>query len=106
MDGREKTSDRINYKGQLDLTVCDETRLRRIERSQRSQTLAHIITQLNDSASRTVSKRTVQHSLPRMGFGSHQPTRVPLLNARHWVASLAWTSEHREWSVEDRKRVA
>ncbi|GFW30152.1 uncharacterized protein TNCV_1054631 [Trichonephila clavipes] len=35
-----------------------------------------------------------------MGFGNCQPTRVPLLNARHRAR------EHREWSVEDWKRVA
>ncbi|GFW53169.1 transposable element Tc1 transposase [Trichonephila clavipes] len=40
-----------------------------------------------------------------MGFGSRRPTRVPLLNARHWAACFAWAREHRDWSVEDRKRV-
>ncbi|GFX34331.1 HTH_Tnp_Tc3_2 domain-containing protein [Trichonephila clavipes] len=57
--------------------------LRRIVRGQRSQTLALITTQLNGGASRTVSKRTKQSSLQRMGFGSRRPTRVPLLDARH-----------------------
>ncbi|GFW50485.1 HTH_Tnp_Tc3_2 domain-containing protein [Trichonephila clavipes] len=81
MDGGQKTSDRVNYKGQLVLT-------------------------LNDGASRTVSKRTVELSLHRMGFGSHRPTRVPLLNAQHQAAHLAWARELRDWSVEDWKRVA
>ncbi|GFY05573.1 transposable element Tcb2 transposase [Trichonephila clavipes] len=40
-----------------------------------------------------------------MGFGGRQPTRVPLLNARHRVASLAGARGHRDWSVEDWKRV-
>ncbi|GFU44450.1 HTH_Tnp_Tc3_2 domain-containing protein [Trichonephila clavipes] len=35
-----------------------------------------------------------------------QPTRVPLLNAHHQTARLSWTREHRDWSVEDWKRVA
>ncbi|GFS83695.1 HTH_Tnp_Tc3_2 domain-containing protein [Trichonephila clavipes] len=39
--------------------------------------------------SRTVSKRTVKHSLHRMGFGSRRSTRVPLLNARHQAGHLA-----------------
>ncbi|GFW77036.1 uncharacterized protein TNCV_2724661 [Trichonephila clavipes] len=49
--GRTKTSDRANCKGQLSLTVRGKRRLRRIVSSQRSQTLAQITTNLNDSAS-------------------------------------------------------
>ncbi|GBL82581.1 Transposable element Tc1 transposase [Araneus ventricosus] len=41
-----------------------------------------------------------------MGFGSRRPTRVPLLNARHQAARLAWAREHREWTLEDWERVA
>ncbi|GFV53023.1 transposable element Tc1 transposase [Trichonephila clavipes] len=41
-----------------------------------------------------------------MGFGSCRPTRVQLLNARHRAAHLTWAREHRDWSVEDWKRVA
>ncbi|GFS73287.1 uncharacterized protein TNCV_4711711 [Trichonephila clavipes] len=37
-----------------------------------------------------------------MGFGSHRLTRVPLLTARHRAARR---KEHRDWSVEDWKRV-
>ncbi|GFU37233.1 uncharacterized protein TNCV_4272341 [Trichonephila clavipes] len=51
--GQKKTSDRAHCKGQLALTVRCERRLRRIVRSQRSQILAQITTQLNDGASRT-----------------------------------------------------
>ncbi|GFT18540.1 HTH_Tnp_Tc3_2 domain-containing protein [Trichonephila clavipes] len=50
---------------------------------------------------RTVNKRNVQRSLHRMGFVSHRPLRVPLLNARLRAARLAWAREHRDWSVED-----
>ncbi|GFS83383.1 transposable element Tc1 transposase [Trichonephila clavipes] len=62
--------------------------------------------QLNDGASRTVSKRTVKRSLHRVGYGSRRPTRVPLLNVRHRAACLAWARKHSDWSVEDWKRVA
>ncbi|GBL91865.1 hypothetical protein AVEN_172782-1 [Araneus ventricosus] len=101
-----KTSDRVNCKGQLALKERGVRRLSRIVRSQRNQTLAQITTQLNQGASRTVSKRTVQRSLHLMDFGSRKPTRVPLLNARHRAARLAWAREHREWTLEDCKRVA
>ncbi|GFX50496.1 HTH_Tnp_Tc3_2 domain-containing protein [Trichonephila clavipes] len=74
------------------------------EESQRIQA-AQITTQVNDGASSTVNKWTVQRSLHHMGLGSRRPTRVPLLNALHQTASLAWTREHRDWSVEYWKRV-
>ncbi|GFU80016.1 transposable element Tcb2 transposase [Trichonephila clavipes] len=41
-----------------------------------------------------------------MYFGSHRPTRIPLLNARHRAARLAGAREHKDWSVEVWKRVA
>ncbi|GBN06602.1 hypothetical protein AVEN_7474-1 [Araneus ventricosus] len=62
--------------------------------------------ELHQSASRTVSKRAVQRSPHLLGFGIRRPTRVPLLNARHRAARLAWSKEHREWTLEDWKRVA
>ncbi|GFT82124.1 HTH_Tnp_Tc3_2 domain-containing protein [Trichonephila clavipes] len=101
MDGEQKTRDRANCKEQLALEVSGEKRLRRIVRSQRGQTLAHITTQLNVGVSRIVSKQTVQRSLHRMGFRSRQPMSVPLFNVRHPAASLAWAREHKDWSVED-----
>ncbi|GFU24495.1 HTH_Tnp_Tc3_2 domain-containing protein [Trichonephila clavipes] len=85
----KKTSDLAKCKGQLALTVRGERRLRRIVRNLRSQTVAQIATQLNDSASVTVSKRTVKRSLHLMDFGSSRLTRIPLLNAHHRAARLA-----------------
>ncbi|GFT10365.1 uncharacterized protein TNCV_3735931 [Trichonephila clavipes] len=41
-----------------------------------------------------------------MGFGSHRPTRVSLLNARHQTVRLSRQRERRDWSVEDWKRIA
>ncbi|GFV67797.1 transposable element Tc1 transposase [Trichonephila clavipes] len=70
------------------------------------QRLAQIITQLNEGASRTVSKWTVQLLFHHMGFGRHRNARVPLRNARHRIVCLTWTIEHRDWNVENWKRVA
>ncbi|GFV60163.1 HTH_Tnp_Tc3_2 domain-containing protein [Trichonephila clavipes] len=103
MDGGQKSSKRVNFKGKLALTVRGERRLRRIVRSQRSQTLSQITTQLNDGVSRTVSKRIVQRLLHRMGFGSRRHTRISLLNARHQAVRLTWAREHKDCSIEDGK---
>ncbi|GFV28456.1 hypothetical protein TNCV_3984071 [Trichonephila clavipes] len=70
MDNGQKTSDRANYKEWLALRVRDESRLRRVVRSKRRQTLAQITTQLNDGASCTISKRTAQRSLHCMTYES------------------------------------
>ncbi|GFX84744.1 HTH_Tnp_Tc3_2 domain-containing protein [Trichonephila clavipes] len=94
MDVGQKNINPANCKGQLALTFRGEGQLRRIVRSQRSQTLAQITTQLNDGASCTASKLTVQRSLHRTDFGSHHPMRVPLLNARYPAALLPWAREH------------
>ncbi|GFU95138.1 HTH_Tnp_Tc3_2 domain-containing protein [Trichonephila clavipes] len=61
---------------------------------------------VEDGASPTVSKRTVKRLLHHMGFGNRRPTRVLLLNARHQSAHLACARKHRDWSVEDWKRLA
>ncbi|GBN20419.1 hypothetical protein AVEN_216108-1 [Araneus ventricosus] len=106
MDGGEKTRDRANCKGHLGLNERGVRWLIHIVRSQRNQTLAQITTQFNQSISRTTSKRTIYRSVHGIGFGSRRPTRVPLLNAHHWAARLDWAREHREWTVEDRERVA
>ncbi|GFW66664.1 HTH_Tnp_Tc3_2 domain-containing protein [Trichonephila clavipes] len=101
MDGGQKISDRVNCKEQLALAKRGERRLRLIVPSQRRQTLAPITTQLNDGVNRTVSKRTGQHSLHRIGFGSHRPTTVPLVNARHRAACFTWAREHRDWNGDE-----
>ncbi|GFS61954.1 uncharacterized protein TNCV_2592471 [Trichonephila clavipes] len=75
VDYGQKISNWANCKGQLASTVHGERRLRRIVRSQGCQTLAQITTQLNEGASRIVTKRTVQRSLRRMRFGSLQSTQ-------------------------------
>lgn len=84
------TSNQENGKALLALNECGSRRLSRIERSQRSQTLTQITTQLNQGASYIVNKHTVQRSLHLMGFGRRRPTGVPMLNARHRAVCIAW----------------
>ncbi|GFW80065.1 HTH_Tnp_Tc3_2 domain-containing protein [Trichonephila clavipes] len=83
MGGGQKTIDRTNCEGQLALTLCCERRLRCVVGSNQSETVAQIITQLNDGANRKVSNWTVQLLPYLMGFESRQPTRVPFFNARY-----------------------
>ncbi|GFX66400.1 HTH_Tnp_Tc3_2 domain-containing protein [Trichonephila clavipes] len=105
MDGEQNTVDRENCKLQLSFTVCGKRRLRRIVHSKRNQKLAQTNTKMKDDGSYTVRKWIAQHSLHRMAFGSHRPTRVPMLNTRHRAVYLDWVREHRDWSVDTRFRI-
>ncbi|GFV18581.1 hypothetical protein TNCV_2872141 [Trichonephila clavipes] len=80
----QKTRDLGNSKGQSTLNARGQGRLRCIVRSHRTHRLSQTTSQLNDGASRTVSKSPVQRSLHSMSFRIRHPTRerVPLLNTR------------------------
>ncbi|GBO42429.1 hypothetical protein AVEN_69110-1 [Araneus ventricosus] len=41
-----------------------------------------------------------------MGLSSRRPTRVPLLAKRHSQLRLQWAREHRDWTMDEWKRVA
>ncbi|GBN00504.1 hypothetical protein AVEN_37290-1 [Araneus ventricosus] len=41
-----------------------------------------------------------------MGLCSRRPTRVPLLTKRHRQLLLQWAWEHRDWTMDEWKRVA
>ncbi|GBN92610.1 Transposable element Tc1 transposase [Araneus ventricosus] len=41
-----------------------------------------------------------------MGLRSRRPTRVPLLTKRHRQLRLQWAREHRDWIMDEWKRVA
>ncbi|GFU72086.1 HTH_Tnp_Tc3_2 domain-containing protein [Trichonephila clavipes] len=66
------------------------------------QIVSQITTQLNDGACRTLSKRTVQRSIQEPS--TYKSTIVQCSPSGY--THLAWAREHRDWSVEDWKRVA
>ncbi|GBN64225.1 hypothetical protein AVEN_72339-1 [Araneus ventricosus] len=41
-----------------------------------------------------------------MGLRSRHPTRVLLLTKRHRQLRLEWARKHRDWTMDERKRVA
>ncbi|GBM53553.1 hypothetical protein AVEN_571-1 [Araneus ventricosus] len=41
-----------------------------------------------------------------MGLCRRRPTRVPLLTKRHRQLRLQWAQEHRDWTMDEWKRVA
>ncbi|GBN08289.1 hypothetical protein AVEN_133787-1 [Araneus ventricosus] len=76
--------------------------LKRVRRA----TLPQIAADINAGALTSVSVRTVERTIIDMGLGSRNPTRVPLLTARHTAFRLAWARQQRHWTVDDWKHVA
>ncbi|GBM45215.1 hypothetical protein AVEN_63827-1 [Araneus ventricosus] len=70
-------------------------RLSRLVKQSRRQTVAQLTAQY-----------TVQRTLLDMGLCSRRSTRVPQLTKRHRQLSLQWAWEHRDWTMDEWKRVA
>ncbi|GBL92077.1 hypothetical protein AVEN_102621-1 [Araneus ventricosus] len=81
-------------------------RLSHLVKQNRRQTVAQLTTQYNAGPSASVSEHTVQLTLLDMGLCSRRPTRVPLLTKRHRQLHLQWAREHRDWTVDEWKRLA
>ncbi|GBN88135.1 hypothetical protein AVEN_63433-1 [Araneus ventricosus] len=81
-------------------------RLSRLVKQNRRQTVAQLTAQYNAGPSASISEHTVQRTLLDMGLCSRRPTRVPLLTKRHRQLRLQWAREHRDWTMDEWKRVA
>ncbi|GBO03718.1 hypothetical protein AVEN_253217-1 [Araneus ventricosus] len=84
----------------------ERRRLSRLVKQNRRQTVAQLTAQYNAGSRISVSEHTVQRTLSDMGLSSRRPTRVPLLTKRHRQLRLHWTREHRDWTMDEWKRVA
>ncbi|GBN55214.1 hypothetical protein AVEN_246141-1 [Araneus ventricosus] len=80
-------------------------RLSRLVKQNRRQTVAQLTAQYNAGPRASVSD-TVQRTLLDMGLSSRRPTRVPLLTKRHRQLRLQWARKHRDWTMDEWKRVA
>ncbi|GBN90487.1 hypothetical protein AVEN_36480-1, partial [Araneus ventricosus] len=81
-------------------------RLSLLAKQNRRQTVAQLTAQYNAGPSASVSEHTVQRTLLDMGLCRRRPTRVPLLTKRHRQLRLQWAREHRDWTIDEWKRVA
>ncbi|GBL74750.1 hypothetical protein AVEN_243618-1 [Araneus ventricosus] len=81
-------------------------RLSRLVKQNRYQTVAQLTAQYNAGPSASVSEHTVQRTLLDMGLCRRRPTRVPQLTKRHRQLRLQWAREHRDWIMNEGKRVA
>ncbi|GBN11823.1 hypothetical protein AVEN_147002-1 [Araneus ventricosus] len=60
----------------------------------------------NADPSASVSEYTVQRTLLDMGLCSRRPTRISLLTKSHRQLRLQCAREHREWTMDESKRVS
>ncbi|GBO10338.1 hypothetical protein AVEN_110192-1 [Araneus ventricosus] len=81
-------------------------RLSRLVKQNRRQTVAQLTAQYNACPSASISEHTVQRTLLDMGLCSRRPTHVPLLTKRFCQLHLQWAREHRDWTMDEWKRVS
>ncbi|GBM98748.1 hypothetical protein AVEN_108076-1 [Araneus ventricosus] len=81
-------------------------RLSRLVKQNRRQTVTQPTAQYNAGPSASVSEHIVQRTLFDMGLCSRRPIRVPLFIKRHRQLRLQWAREHRDWTMDEWKRVA
>ncbi|GBO32269.1 hypothetical protein AVEN_135358-1 [Araneus ventricosus] len=81
-------------------------RLSRLVKQNRRQTVAHLTAQYNAGPSASISEHTVQRTLLDTGLCSRRPTRVPLLTKCHRQLRLQLAREHRDWTMDEWKRVS
>ncbi|GBN57117.1 hypothetical protein AVEN_10226-1 [Araneus ventricosus] len=61
---------------------------------------------MQSGSSASVSEHTVQRTLLDMGLCSRRPDNLPLLSQRHRQLRLQWAWQHRDWAMDEWKRVA
>ncbi|GBM98798.1 hypothetical protein AVEN_122549-1 [Araneus ventricosus] len=84
----------------------ERQRLSLLVKQNRRQTVAQLTAQYNAYPRASVSEHTVQRILLHMGLCSRRPTRVHLLTTRYRQLRLQWAREHRDWTMDEWKRVA
>lgn len=87
------------------LDARSERRLAKIVRTNRKASVRQIAANLNEGTSVKASERTVRRTLHRMGYGSRRPIRKPLLSAFNRRRRLQFAKEHKDWTVDDWKKV-
>ena len=53
-----------------------------------------------------VSSTTVRRVILAAGLKAYRPVKKPLLTKQHRAARLEWAREHRNWTVDDWKKVS
>uniref|UniRef100_A0A8C4Q1N8 Transposable element Tc1 transposase n=1 Tax=Eptatretus burgeri TaxID=7764 RepID=A0A8C4Q1N8_EPTBU len=68
--------------------------------------VAQVTENFNGGYRRNVSQSTVHHTLLCMGLRSRRAVRVPMMTPVHRCKRLQWAREHRNWTLEQWKKVA
>jgi transposase len=71
----------------------------------RLKTAAELCNDLQSISGSSISSRTIQRRLVEQGFKSCKPAKKPLLTAAMKKKRLDWAKEHKDWTVNDWRRV-
>ena len=67
--------------------------------------MAQVTENVNGGYGRNVSQSTVHRNLLRLGLRSHRAVRVSMMTPIHHRNRLQWAHEHRNWTLEQWKKV-
>ncbi|KAG0928189.1 hypothetical protein G6F29_013758 [Rhizopus arrhizus] len=60
---------------------------------------------LENDTEKKVGVETVRRALPKAGLGAIEKPKKPLLSAKNIRNRLSWYITHKDWTVDDWKRV-
>lgn len=87
------------------LTNRDERSLVKIIKENRGNTLEEVTEKFNTAMKISVSNRTVQRTLHKMGYSGHAAKKKPLVSEKNRKKRLGWCRMRRNWNSEWNKIV-
>src|SRR6267154_5471523 len=87
------------------LTPANIGYAKRIIRMGRADNVVQVTKALQDVTNQSISSQTVHRNLKRSGLRPVVKKKRPLLNPRHRKNRLDFAESHKEWTLEDWKRV-
>ncbi|KAI1005874.1 hypothetical protein K3495_g2346 [Podosphaera aphanis] len=87
------------------LTSRDKRAIARSMVNGRSTTAVDMTRLINNERGVKVSPETIRHALKQEGLKAFKKKKKPLLSKSHRRARLKWAFDHKDWTIDDWKRV-
>ncbi|EIE83958.1 hypothetical protein RO3G_08663 [Rhizopus delemar RA 99-880] len=97
--------DKPKYGRRKILSAADERYCVRQVTKNRMSSAAKVAKELEKDIGRKVSTVTVRRTLHNAGLGAIEKPKKPLLSAKNIRSRLSWCMAHKDWTVDDWKRV-
>ncbi|KAG1578082.1 hypothetical protein G6F48_012220 [Rhizopus delemar] len=87
------------------LSAADERYCVRQVTKNRMSSATKVAKELEKDTGRKVSAKTVRRTLRKAGLGAIEKPKKPLLSAKNIRKRLSWCMAHKDWTIDDWKRV-